>query len=420
MKHFTLDPRWLASDLDDPCEAATFAEIALCIAGEPLARLEDPVDGSLSEGTRVPALPLALGLAQRWWRLLFEPEKRSDRRTEAKHRLDVLTPGYVFPPLALWSGGDDAILARLMTLDPRFQRVRFTLPDRAEPWYLERTPVEACLAAFVDGVIARLSPACAGELRDAWGRVQQSRADAAEAAWCMAAGRLGFDPYDAATPDIDSAAGGLETGVFAQLSEAATWDELPEACQWVAAKQPLLAKASTIDLAGLGAFPQSDPDDHPAHQGYQAAVWLRQRLGREHPRDVIRELIGACAPDRGTGPAMVQGLTHQRGTGVAALVRARDDAQARFRLCHAVFLAWETASGEYQVVSTAKTRRQQAARAFAAEVLAPTPLLRERTTGDVRPKAAEVESWADDFGTTPHVVQEQLWNRLRLTAHSPA
>lgn len=199
---FSLTPRWMASDLEDPAEAATFAEVALSVEGESLAQLEDPDTGTQYAGAFLPALPLALGLAQRWWRLLYEPEKRSDRRVEARHRLDVLCLGYVFPPLALWSGGD-VVMARLLTPDLRFQRQRFVAPERAEPWYLPRQAVEKSLAGFVEAVLSRLPASCGEELREVWQRVTASRADPEEAAWCMAAGRLGFDPYDAATPDLE-------------------------------------------------------------------------------------------------------------------------------------------------------------------------------------------------------------------------
>lgn len=418
MTALRLHPRWLIGDLDDPGEAATFAEIAVSVDDEPLAQIEDPDTGRLSEGTRIPALPLALGLAQRWWRLLYEPEKRADRRIEARHRLDVLTPGYVFPPLALWSGGD-GVVARLLTPDLRFQRQRFVLPERDEPWYLPRTPVEEGLAAFIGATLERLPATAADELRDAWDRVRTTVADPDEMAWCMAAGRLGFDPYDAATPSLENLAGSLSPALFADLSEAATVEELPAARDWIEANQPAVARAPRIGIGALGDFPEADPDDHPAHQGYAAALRLRTALGRQHPTDVLRELTGDAECETTVGPSAVQGIAHRANGSMSAVVQAHYPAQRRFRIFHAIFVAWEAGSGEDRLVSPAKTRRHQAGRAFAAELLAPTEILRERTGGQ-RPTSAQVESWAEDFGTTPHVVKEQLWNRLHLTPRMAA
>ncbi len=414
MTALSLHPSWLVGDLDDPAETATFAEIAVSVDGEPLAQLEDPDTGRLSEGTRIPALPLAQGLAQRWWRLLHEPEKHSDRRIEARHRLDVLTPGYVFPPLALWSGGD-GIVARLLTPDLRFQRQRFILPERDDPWYLPRLPVEGGLSAFIGATLERLPAHTGAELRESWERVLCSRADAEELAWCIAAGRLGFDPYDAETPDLEGLAGSLSPVLFADLSEAATVEELPPAREWIEANQPAVARAPQIRIGDLGKFPAPDPDDHPAHQGFAAALRLRATLGRQHPRDVLQELTGGAVFEVASGPRAVQGIAHRVNGMMSAVIRAYDDAQRRFRLCHAIFVGWDAGPGEDRLVSPAKTRRHQAARAFAAELLAPTELLRERTDGR-RPTGAQVEKWAEEFGTTAHVVKEQLWNRLRLPA----
>lgn len=417
MKVFSLTPRWMASDLEDPAEAATFAEVALSVEGEALAQLEDPDTGTQYAGAFLPALPLALGLAQRWWRLLYEPEKRSERRVEARHRLDVLCPGYVFPPLALWSGGD-VVMARLLTPDLRFQRQRFVTPERAEPWCLPRQAVEESLAGFVAAVLSRLPASSGEELLEVWQRVTASRADPEEAAWCMAAGRLGFDPYDAATPDLESLAGSLSGELFAELSEAATLDEIPAARVWIESRQRQLSAAPRIDIGGLGEFPSSEPDDHPAHQGYNAALKLRQALGRKHPREVLAELTDDRTFESDAGPRAVQGIAHRHNGKMSTVIRAKDEEQYRFRLFHGVFLAWEGRSGEDRLISTAKTRRQQAARAFAAEMLAPAELLSDRT-GSQRPTISQLESWALDFGTTPHVVQEQLWNRLRLKARIP-
>jgi hypothetical protein len=417
MTALSLDPRWLPGDLDDPEDAATFAEIAVSIDGDLVSQLEDPATGRASTGPHIPTLPLALGLAERWWRLLYEPEKqRSDRRAEARHRLDVLTPGYVFPPVALWSGGE-GIVARVLTPDTRFQRHRFILPERDEPWYLPRVPVEKCLVDFIESTVSRVSAGADAGLREAWNRVRLSMADADEAAWCAAAGRLGFDPYDPDTPDLQALAGSLSPVLFAELSEAATVEELPPARDWIETQQQIIADAPAIDIEALGKFPHADADDHPAHLGQIAAERVQFVLGRCNPRDVFRDIIGGDACMAVAGPRVVQGLAHRVNGGMRAIVQAQNDAQRRFRLCHAVFVAWEAGFGEDRLVSPARTRRHQAGRAFAAEVLAPTSLLRERTAGQ-RPTMPDVELWAQEFGTTAHVVKDQLWNRLRLTPRS--
>lgn len=390
MTALRLDPQWLPSDLDEPGEAATFAEIIVAVDGDPVAQLENPDTGAVYEGTQIPTLPLAIGLARRWWRLLHEPEKHSDRRVEARHRLDVLTPGYVFPPLALWSAGE-GIVARLLTPDLRFQRQRFILPERDEPWYLPRTPVESALSVFIEATIARLDKEDSRELDDTWQKLKTSLVDPEERAWCIAAGRLGFDPYDAETPDLDDLAGTLSPALFADLSEAATVDELPAARSWIEARTTRLAQAAEIEVGDLGVFPSGEPDDYPAHVGYAAADHLRAVMGLDpNPRQVVKELLGSATAAEREAPHPVQGVGHRANGVLRAAVAAPDDEDARFRLLRATFVGWQASPGDDIFVGRVKTRRHQAAGAFAAEILAPRRLLEHRTQSR-RPSEGDVE-----------------------------
>jgi hypothetical protein len=104
MTQFSISPTWLeGGDLE---EGSTFAEIVLSIEGTEISNLFDPDSGETASGPRMPAELLATGIADHWWRLLYEPQKiEHDLLFECQHRLDSFTNGYVFPPLAIWSGG---------------------------------------------------------------------------------------------------------------------------------------------------------------------------------------------------------------------------------------------------------------------------------------------------------------------------
>jgi hypothetical protein len=269
---------------------------------------------------------------------------------------------------------------------------------------------------LVKATAARLEGAMASDIKDAFARVQDSHADPDEEAWCIAAGRLGLDPYDPDTPDIDEMAGTLSPNLFAELSEAATMDELPAARRWIEDRRDDVAHGPTIDLCGLGVPPGADADDHPAHTGYNAAKWLQDQVGRNRSQQIVDQLVGLARPANPAGPRPVQGVVRRVNGTMRAHVRFHDEPQRRFRMCHALYVGWHAPPGEELLVGPARTRRHQAARAFAAELLVPTALLRDRTDeGRRRPSAAEVSDWALEFATTPHVVREQLWNRLRVT-----
>jgi hypothetical protein len=63
MKNLALRTSWLAGDLDDPRETATFAALGISVDGGFLTRLYDRRAGGQRETVQVPLYPLALGLA---------------------------------------------------------------------------------------------------------------------------------------------------------------------------------------------------------------------------------------------------------------------------------------------------------------------------------------------------------------------
>jgi hypothetical protein len=110
MKTLALKTTWLKGDLDDLKETATFAALGITVDGDSLTRVYDHRAGGDRETIQVPVYPLALGLAENWWPLLYEPRKSEhDSNFDSRHRLDLHMRGYLFPPLAIWSGGDDSL-----------------------------------------------------------------------------------------------------------------------------------------------------------------------------------------------------------------------------------------------------------------------------------------------------------------------
>ena len=228
----------------------------------------------------MPAAILAAGIVDNWWRLLYEPQKaENDLPFELRHRLDGLTSGYVFPPLAIWSGGE-TIVASLMKADARFQKVLFTASDRKQPWILPRDVVESSLGIFVETVIARFaSSPDSTYVREAWQRIVDSNQDSDERTWCVNAGRLGFDPYDPDTPDLDRMAGGLSDSLFADICEVTSAEELSRTAAWVESASFRLKQVPPISLQNFGAAPKRDLSRPGYKDGYDSATLLRSRLG---------------------------------------------------------------------------------------------------------------------------------------------
>jgi hypothetical protein len=105
MKSLIFKTSWLAGELDDPQETATFAALSILIGDRQLTRVYDRRAGGERESVQVPLYPLALGLAESWWQLLYEPRKSDeDPAFDSRHRLDVHMRGFVLCFLLLRYG----------------------------------------------------------------------------------------------------------------------------------------------------------------------------------------------------------------------------------------------------------------------------------------------------------------------------
>ena len=91
------------------------------------------------------------------------------------------------------------------------------------------------------------------------------------------------------------------------------------------------------------------------------------------------------------------------------LVAARSARQQRFRMCRAVYLGWRAGSNVEAAATRAITWRQQASRAFGAELLAPAKLLKERA-GKAGLTKVSVERLASEWMCPPRAIVHQAQN----------
>jgi hypothetical protein len=281
----------------------------------------------------------------------------------------------------------EALFLNLLRPDIRFQRQIFALPDHKLPWFLPRDEVEKNLGSFVEATIERISSTNSdgSHLRDQWKRIVDAIHNPDERAWCTNAGRLGFDPYDPETPDLDRIADGLSDSVFADVCEATEAKDLTRTCRWMSEASLRLRNSPTIPIKAFGAAPKRELG-HPGYRdGYGSAKLLRRRLGLPNdPTRSVGDLLGASLVsqqgqlDEGSPPT-IEGLTRRDGMDIRLGVSVRSVRQHRFRMCRGAYLAWRSGPNGEAAITTAQTWRQQASRAFAAELLAPADLLKERT-----------------------------------------
>lgn len=419
---FHIAADWRSGVSDDPAEAVTAAEVTVSVGEHLLSSIQDPDTGETALGARLPAVVLAEGLTRNWWRLLYEPqrvfERQQERDTqfEARHRLDSFTPGYVFPPIGLWSGGE-TVMVGAFSADQRFHNKSFLLPRRP-PWSVARGPAEEALGSLVMSVLARLDRLNSryGELNAEWDRILTTVQDTEEREWCTNAGRLGLDPYDADTPDLTRLSAGMSEQLFADVCEAGNVSNINRTCDWVRSTTPRFRSVAPISIKDFGGPPLRDLGEPGRVNGHDGVKLLRSRLGLPLDPKQALQIIFQGADQAAEyrvdefGAGEVEGLGRRTDRKeVKAAVPARSIRQQRFRMCRTVYLAWRAGTEGEFAATPADTWRQQASRAFAAELLAPATLLKQRY-GKTGLNNVAVERLASEWQCPPQIIVHQAKN----------
>lgn len=423
---FDIRADWLAADdrdlADDAAEAATLAEVSVSVGEQTLSAILDAHTGGLVDGSRLPAIVLAEGLVRHWWTLLYEPlrtyerQPQRDEKFEARHRLDSFTPGYAFPPIGLWSGGETVSIG-LFNPDTRFHKHQFILPERSErgPWSLARGEVEVPLGLFVQAVLEQAGGRSgrAALLCEGFERIAGSLHDPEEREWCTNAGRLGLDPYDPDGIDLGRLGAGISDTLFSDICEASEPRDLHQTCDWVRGALAGFRLAKPFSIREFGGPPYRDLTQPGYRNGLEAVEHLRNRLGLPlEPRPALEKLFDGADSGRVHEPnatAAIEGLARRQGSEVRASVPARSVKQQRFRMCRTTYLAWRAGPDSEVAATPADTWRQQASRAFAAELLAPAALLKQRF-GRSGLDARAVERLADEWQCPPRTIVHQAEN----------
>ncbi|WP_156427397.1 hypothetical protein [Novosphingobium sp. Fuku2-ISO-50] len=376
---------WLDADAGD-AEARTVTRLRISILNNLITRNISKRGGGESEAINTSLLPLAEFLANGWWPLLYEPVRPNiSDAFRVRHRLDSGMRGYAFPALALWSGGEESIVADWAVFSNPFATISFMTTRPDDPVQLGRNGVELCLMEFVETVIERSDGAC-GDLTIAWNRIRDSIANTDELSYCIAAGRLGLDPYDPDAPDLSAWAAGVSETLFNDVSEIVEVSELAKTSEWLRDVDARLKVLPETDLSGFG-NPAFDDLTEPAWvAGQVSADLLRNNTGLpvENPRGAVSDLLGSVIAEGGelawSGPEGISAVTHRLGSKARIGTVARSARQRRFRACAAAYMAWTSEQGQEHAATDASTRKQQASRAFAAEMLAPRQALLARAS----------------------------------------
>jgi hypothetical protein len=432
-----LDFEWQeAHGVRDKILAATWSRFSMSVGELCVSEAIDLRSSSRRTGIYGSLFPLAEWLVEQWWQLMHEALPRSPvpggrvappalRDWVQRHSLLAARDGGALPDLMIVRDGDEIVLN--WEPDPAVgptSRLRFVGQGTTR---VNAQDFERVLVDFVEAVLARLNEQLSdnedvGRLAQAWNAIRS--ADAVERNLCESLAVMGVDPYDPdeATDELINAVErsiqDLSAELRADLLEGSNPGSFLTDLEWV--ERERVSLGGTVTPAS---FPTIDLAEHPtAHEtGYLAALRVRSELlglPSDAPVPDIQSLLvdrlGWTQDLTRTAPGAVRlqgmvGLDSASSAPILVIPNDRDQRAERFRLARAAFFPVTRNLGESaRLLTGSVTRPQRAARAFAAELLAPAAALSRHVSGRVSDQ--DVELLADEFAVSTMVILHQIEN----------
>jgi hypothetical protein len=403
---------------------ATWARLEIFVGDEPVTRLIDEKNRSIRDAVYGPLYPVAEWIAMNWWSLLHEVEAPGTSRWQTyarRHSLAAASEGFALPDLRIVPTGQWVELHWFNQGVPG-AGVAFV---NSGTLTLPAGTVRDTLGDFVAAVVARLeNEGIAGTpLQEEWDALQGTSGE--ESDFCRLAAALGQDPY---AMDFD---GRQELSEMATRIPAGVLDEFVSATDFSLLEnswnrlEAILLEAARIDSSlssirelaerRLGASGPATPWE----LGYECARNLRKHLGLNghtlatdcELADALRtneEELFRSLPDAGTSRWGVGAMVTAAANGNPLILSAKQGGDSRrFAVSRALYES--LAGAPAALVSRARSDRQQANRAFAAEFLAPAGLLRERIAHE-GVDDEQIGDLADEFGVSAKVIEHQIEN----------
>ena len=416
-KGLVIDATWEHLEFGAPEERACFAAIGISCHGLCLTEAEDAFVKIVRQRVNLSGYRLAEWLAWNWWRLRWEPRKRSTDWAMA-HRMSAIGGGYVWPNITISSDGERVLLLSEPTQPRPAEPLRYISNVSA---VVQANELDEAVDAFVEQVRERLAAEKveSTNLDAVWNDLLADRANPDATLFRKFEALLGKDPDEADPAEIDSLiedSKHLGQNAMAEIAAssfttAASLAELAHS----AGAQANLKDAVRLDPA----FRQEPPFRITAwRRGAEVAQALRSQKGlRDDPVSDLRlcQMAGVPATTLDTShktSPLSFALDEAEGKSRVVL-RSRHVTGRRFALARLIGDRLTKNDDDHLLPATnAFTYRQRQQRAFAAELLCPFEPLADHLKGDFSTEA--VEDAADHFRVSERVVLTILVNHKLL------
>lgn len=412
----------------------TWARLEIWVSGEYVTLVEDLNSQSSRRSLYCPLYPLAEWIAYNWWLLRADSRPTmqlgdfsmqgvlaiagSSNDGLRRHNLRSVGDGFLWPDLLIVPEGRTTRLVwgRDTSIRPG-QGIRFL--SRGER-VLDREVVLHALSSFVEAVLTRLAEQGANEtlLEREWRAIGET--DAEEESFCLAAARLGLDPYAEGLDvknEILGVADKLHGRVYEDFLNAVNPEAIVTGLNWVS------RGARTIEShRGQGTNRTARLRDalRGAANGEVTQPWRVGYAQAQEVRSALQIPVGTALyfselilarkrliDDRGL---QAVGGTANGGQPLVILGRPYRTETERFTLARGLWHALFEDDSLF-LVTSAYTERQRVERAFAAELLAPAEGIWQRLAGVSEIGIDDVEAVARHFRVAPVLVQHQLENQ---------
>jgi hypothetical protein len=422
---FAVDMQWPASagTGGNPLVDETIARLQILVGGTSVTSYQSD-KGDKGDHLPLPTYYVAEWLAQNWWAFLYEPRKQERADAEAdfrkRHWLAIARNGFALPDVMFAPTGEAIeISARPSYL--RFARLNFMGEATA---LVPTAKVRTELSTFVDNVIERLNQKgiTKSDAHTAWQKVKSTSSE--EETYCRLIGSLGLCPYvDHPNIDreLDTISDKISASMLSDLCDASNMANFQRVAKLTDDIYVKLDKAQPLKVRELiNVDRPSDSRPRAYEWGYRATEAARKALGIANDDPFGHKVFFARLQ---FDPANVveDGFEPVNTPLVSAVVTRTDDsmklatvganeAQRKFAAARASFLTWSHDEEASHLVTTAKTRAQQASRAFAAELLAPVKFLRKRLGERGEVSSFTLDKVSEEIGVASSVVRYQVQN----------
>lgn len=407
---------WEKLNSGSPEECSTFAAIGIRYGNLWLTEAEDAFVNRVREQVHLSAYHLAEWFAWNWWRLRWEPRRRSPEWALA-HRMATIGGGYVWPNITIVSDGERIVLDARPTVRRPAEPLRYISQVAA---IVRASEFEGAIDVFVEQVRGQLRETGINgtNLELVWAdileernvpEVAQRRKLEALLGWDANEGdeklieRLLTDAKDLGEPAVQELAADRSEG-----SAPATSAEVREIARSAG------FESNPRDVVRLQRLDTLPVDVAAWKRGIAAAAALREqeRLGAAPvSNDRLCQLAGVpkSAIRAGEKSAKLSFALDEAPTKGSVVLRSKYESGRRFNLARLLGdrIATSTA-GRLLPATRTYTFRQKLQRAFAGEFLCPFDALSEMLHGDFSAEA--IEDAAVHFNVSDRTVRTLLAN----------